>query len=159
MDRRIKSSYNIIQILIVASLILVSCSTPVAAPLLISEGNKTGDTSNSAQNLQGSNSLTTSNTVSGGMVTFYGSVFVAVSEINREVWNKAGWTISDQFIDTNTQEVPEDCTLYGHKGVDGQWVGRCRGKVIIPKDGAKHIDVMHTSQDGSTTLIQVSPPP
>lgn len=93
------------------------------------------------------------------MIPFNGSVFVAVSEINHEVWNKAGWKISDQSIDTDTQEVPENCTLYGHKGVDGQWVGRCRGKVLIPKDGAKHIAVMHTSLDGSTILIQVAPPP
>lgn len=159
MVHRQKSSYSIILILIVTSLVLVGCSTPMAAQLLFREGNKIGGASSTSQYLQGSKSLSGSSTGSGGMIPFNGSVFVAVSEINHEVWNKAGWKISDQSIDTDTQEVPENCTLYGHKGVDGQWVGRCRGKVLIPKDGAKHIAVMHTSLDGSTILIQVAPPP
>ncbi len=159
MHIRIASANCIIQIFVAASLILVGCSPPVASPILIQSGNEAGNTSILDQDLHSSNGSDTAKPMSGGMVSFDGSVFVAVSEINPQAWNQAGWAISDQSIDTDTQEVPENCTLYVHEGVDGQWVGRCRGKIIIPKDGAKHIAVMHTSRDGSTTLIQVAPPP
>lgn len=159
MNLRVRSFYFVVPILIVINLSISACTAPVVSQLIMP-----GETAFENPGTVGVNSdrisnQSGSNNVPAGMITFNGSVFVAISELNRNVWRQAGWLISDQLIDTDTQEVPEDCTLYGHKGVEGQWVGRCRGRVLIPKDGAKHIAVMHTSQDGNTTLIQVAPPP
>lgn len=157
MDKRITPFC--IFLVVAASLVVAGCSTPVAAPFIFTAGNQTDLQSKTGQNIKESYPTEMLVPLPGRMVSFYGYVFVAVSELNREAWDGTGWSISDHSIDTDSQEVPEDCTLYGHKGVDGQWVGRCRGNVIIPKDGAKHIAVMLTDQGGGTTLIQVAPPP
>ncbi|HLE51047.1 MAG TPA: hypothetical protein VI755_03260 [Anaerolineales bacterium] len=93
------------------------------------------------------------------MVAFEGTVFVASLQIVAERWKLAGWRIGDQPLNTENQEPPSDCTLYPHLGVENQWVGSCRGYILVPSDGARHIDVMLTAEDGSTTLVQVAPPP
>jgi hypothetical protein len=93
------------------------------------------------------------------MLPFNGEVFVATSAIISDLWLQAGWSIGDDPIDTDTQEVPLDCVLYPHLGVENQWVGSCSGKVWIPKNGAKHIAVMLTGSNGETTMVQVAPPP
>ena len=88
-----------------------------------------------------------------------GTLYVASSEPQADRWQSAGWSISDQSIDTDTTETPLDCTLYRHDGVSGQWVGGCAGSVRVPKHGAEHIAVMLTRPDGSTEMIQVAPSP
>ena len=100
----------------------------------------------------------TETTPPDGMVAFDGEVFVASTEVVTSRWQSAGWRIGDQALDTESQDVPPDCTLYPHAGVDNQWIGSCRGYVLVPQDGASHIDVILTHPDGSTTLIQVAPP-
>lgn len=93
------------------------------------------------------------------MVAFEGTVFVASLQIVAERWKMAGWRVSDQPLNTDNQEPPSDCTLYPHLGVENQWVGSCSGYILVPRDGARHIDVMLTAEDGSTSLVQVAPPP
>jgi len=93
------------------------------------------------------------------MVAFEGIVFVASIQIDAERWKMAGWRVGDQPLDTKNEEPPSDCTLYPHLGVENQWVGSCSGYILVPRDGALHIDVMLTTADGSTTLVQVAPPP
>ena len=93
------------------------------------------------------------------MVAFEGTVFVASIQIVAERWKMAGWRVGDQPLNTENQEPPSDCTLYPHYGVENQWVGSCSGYILVPSDGARHIDVMLTTDDGSTTLVQVAPPP
>lgn len=92
------------------------------------------------------------------MVAFRGTVFVATSQMVNGLWQTAGWQISEQPIDTDANEVPSDCTLYPHAGVVGQWVGRCRGKVSVPRKGAEHIAVMVTDENGNVSMIQIAPP-
>jgi hypothetical protein len=94
-----------------------------------------------------------------GMVVFDGAIFVASAQLITERWQAAGWRISDQPINTDTQQLPADCTLYPHQGVEDQWVGTCNGYVLIPRDGASHISVMHTAKDGTKTMVQIAPPP
>ena len=94
-----------------------------------------------------------------GMVAFDGSLFVASTELIPDQWRMAGWRISDQPIDTEKQSAPSDCTLYPHLGVADQWVGSCKGHVLIPQTGASNIAVILTHPDGSTTMVQVAPPP
>lgn len=93
------------------------------------------------------------------MVTFQGTVFVATSDLIQQLWQDAGWRISDQPVDTDAGDVAVDCTLHPHLGVVDQWVGSCAGNVQVPKYGAQHIAVMVTAGDGSVTMIQVAPDP
>jgi hypothetical protein len=93
------------------------------------------------------------------MVAFDGSLFVASTQLVPEQWRMAGWRIAGQPIDTEEQEVPPDCTLYPHLDVAEQWVGSCSGHVLIPQAGASHIAVILTHADGSTTAVQIAPPP
>lgn len=94
-----------------------------------------------------------------GMYAFEGRVFVASTHPANRRWQQAGWHVATQAIAADRDTVPADCTLYPHQGVDDQWIGSCTGNILIPQDGAEHIAVMHTSKDGTTTLIQVAPPP
>lgn len=91
------------------------------------------------------------------IVVFEGSIFVASTDLVSNRWLVAGWKISTQPIDTDTQLIPLNCTLYPHFGVENQWVGSCSGRVQVPQDGARNIAVMHTKVDGSTDLVQVAP--
>lgn len=93
------------------------------------------------------------------MVTFRGTVFVATSGIVESLWRLADWRINDQPVDTDERDLPADCTLRPHAGVINQWVGRCAGDVLIPKQGAQHIAVMLTDENGQVTMIQVAPDP
>jgi hypothetical protein len=94
---------------------------------------------------------------SSDMVPFEGLVFVATTELDEYLWQIAGWQVSNQTIDTNNSEIPQDCTLYPHLGVSNQWIGSCTGYILIPRNGAKDIAVMITDVNGSTDLIQVAP--
>jgi hypothetical protein len=94
---------------------------------------------------------------SSDMVPFEGLVFVATTDLDEYLWQIAGWHVSNQSIDTNNSEIPQDCTLYPHHGVSNQWIGSCTGYILIPRNGAKDIAVMITDIDGSTDLIQVAP--
>jgi hypothetical protein len=93
------------------------------------------------------------------MVTFRGTVFVATSGIVESLWKLADWRISDQPVDTDEKDLPVDCTLRPHAGVVNQWVGRCAGDILIPKEGAQHIAVMLTDENGRVSMIQVAPDP
>lgn len=93
-----------------------------------------------------------------GMVAFQGSVFVASTELISNLWQRAGWRIGEQPVDTDAQELPPDCTLYPHQGVKDQWVGRCTGYILVPQEGAAHIAVVVINPDGSTSMVQVAPP-
>jgi hypothetical protein len=94
-----------------------------------------------------------------GMVAFDGIVFVASSEPILDRWQLAGWRIGSQSQATDNDQVPRDCTLYPHLGVEDQWIGSCYGYTYVPEDGASHIAVMHTPPDGTTILVQVAPQP
>lgn len=94
---------------------------------------------------------------SSDMVPFEGLVFVATTELDEYLWQIAGWQVSNQTIDTNDSDIPQDCTLYPHLGVTNQWIGSCTGFILIPRNGAKDIAVMITDDSGSTDLIQVAP--
>jgi hypothetical protein len=94
-----------------------------------------------------------------GMYAFKGRVFVASTHPANKRWQQAGWQVATKAIVTDGDTIPEDCTLYPHQGVDNQWIGSCVGNILIPQDGADHIAVMHTREDGTTSLIQVAPPP
>lgn len=100
-----------------------------------------------------------SSSIPQDMVAFEGTIFVASDELVTERWKVAGWRIADQPLDTEIQEPPPDCTLYPHLGVENQWVGSCSGYVLIPRDGAQHIDVILLNADGSTSSVQVAPEP
>lgn len=91
------------------------------------------------------------------MVPFEGIIFVATTDLDEYLWQIAGWQVSNQTIDTNDSDIPQDCTLYPHDGVSNQWIGSCSGYILIPRNGAKHIAVMITDVNGSTDLIQVAP--
>jgi hypothetical protein len=94
-----------------------------------------------------------------GMVAFEGTVYVALTKPVTNRWQSAGWRIAEQPVDTDTQQAPLDCSLYPHSGVQDQWIGGCRGFVLIPPDGAQHIAVVVTNPDGSSTMVQIAPPP
>jgi hypothetical protein len=94
-----------------------------------------------------------------GMVTFDGIVFVASTEPVTDRWQLAGWKIGSKSQATDNDQVPPDCTLYPHLGVENQWIGSCRGFTFVPQDGASHIAVMHTNSQGNTILVQVAPQP
>lgn len=104
---------------------------------------------------QGSTPASTSQS----MQAFNGTIFVASTELVYDLWKSAGWQISNSPLDTDNQNIPLDCTLYPHEGVSNQWIGGCSGQILIPSGGAKHIAVMITQADGSTTVVQVAPPP
>jgi len=91
------------------------------------------------------------------MVAFEGIVFVATTELNKYLWQVAGWKISSKSIDTNNSDIPKDCTLYPHDGVSDQWIGSCEGYILVPRNGAKHIAVMVTDSEGSTNMVQIAP--
>ena len=94
-----------------------------------------------------------------GMVAFDGIIFVASTEPILDRWQLAGWRIGSQSQATDNDQVPRDCTLYPHLGVEDQWIGSCYGYTFVPEDGASHIAVMHTPPDGTTILVQVAPQP
>lgn len=94
-----------------------------------------------------------------GMRIFEGEVFVASTKPKTGLWKAAGWRIAKHPHLTNGDEMPTDCTLYPHEGVENQWIGSCSGFIYIPIEGAKHIAVVLTQPDGNTTHIQVSPIP
>jgi hypothetical protein len=106
-----------------------------------------------------SNQLNNKSFVPQGMITFEGSVFVASTNPSPGRWQLAGWQIASRSMTIEENQVPLDCTLYPHEGVEDQWIGSCSGNTLIPKDGASHIAVMHTPPDGNTILIQVAPTP
>lgn len=93
----------------------------------------------------------------GDKVLFEGIVFVASTTPFSKQWEAAGWKIAKNTETIDDNQVPQDCTLYPHRGVEGQWIGSCPGPTYIPTDGANHIAVMHTALDGSTSLVQVAP--
>jgi hypothetical protein len=94
-----------------------------------------------------------------GMLVFEGTVFVATTQPIADRWEFAGWLIASRQQGIEGDQVPTDCTLYPHQGVDDQWIGSCSGYILIPKDGASHIAVMHTRSDGNTVMVQVAPQP
>ena len=94
-----------------------------------------------------------------GMVAFDGIVFVASTEPIPDRWQLAGWRIGSKSQAADNDQVPPDCTLYPHLGVEDQWIGSCSGYIFVPEDGASHIAVMHTPPDGTTILVQVAPQP
>lgn len=97
------------------------------------------------------------NEASSDMVAFDGVVFVATTELDKYLWQIAGWRISEKNLDTENIDIPQDCTLYPHHGVADQWVGSCSGYILVPRNGAKHIAVMVTDEKGSTNMVQVAP--
>jgi hypothetical protein len=94
-----------------------------------------------------------------GMVAFEGKVFVALTAPATARWQDAGWRVGNQPVNTDIQQAPLDCSLNPHSGVQDQWVGGCQGYVLIPQDGAQHIAVMVIKSDGSSTMVQIAPPP
>jgi len=94
-----------------------------------------------------------------GMVAFEGKVFVALTAPTASRWQSAGWSVGNQPVNTDIQQAPLDCSLNPHSGVLDQWVGGCQGYVLIPEDGAQHIAVMIIKPDGSSTMVQIAPPP
>jgi hypothetical protein len=94
-----------------------------------------------------------------GMVAFEGNVFVATSELHTDLWQSAGWSIGQDPVSIDPVDMPADCTLYPHAGVKNQWVGRCRGYILIPQAGARDIAVLLTDDSGGTTVVQVAPAP
>jgi hypothetical protein len=94
-----------------------------------------------------------------GFATFEGTVFVVTTDVINNNWNGSGWSISNLPLDTNIQTIPLDCTLYPHAAVHNQWIGGCIGEILVPRNGAEHISVMVSNQDGSMTVYQVAPQP
>ena len=66
------------------------------------------------------------------MVAFDGSVFVASTKPIVNHWHRAGWQITRQSLTVEVDQVPVDCTLYRHLGVENQWIGSCSGYTLIP---------------------------
>jgi hypothetical protein len=94
-----------------------------------------------------------------GFATFEGTVFVVTTEVVVNLWNGSGWSISDLPLNTDQQTIPFDCTLYPHAEVNNQWIGGCIGEILVPRNGAEHISVMVSNQDGSMTVFQIAPQP
>jgi hypothetical protein len=94
-----------------------------------------------------------------GFATLEGTVFVVTTDVINSTWNGSGWSISDLPLDTNIQTIPLDCTLYPHAEVHNQWIGGCIGEILVPRNGAEHISVMVSNQDGSMTVYQLAPQP
>jgi hypothetical protein len=100
-----------------------------------------------------------SESTSSELVAFDGKVFVATTKPDHQHWLSAGWQISSQVVTGDEDSVLTDCTLYPHQGVDDQWIGSCSGSTLIPREGARHIAVIHTASDGTTRMVQVAPLP
>jgi hypothetical protein len=94
-----------------------------------------------------------------GMLAFEGSVFVATTELVTGLWQAAGWSIGEEPVSADPADLPADCTLHPHAGVENQWFGRCNGYILIPEAGARDIAVMVTDETGGTSMVQVAPPP
>lgn len=116
-----------------------------------------GDSIKSQTANQNSNEDVSNSGSSSDMVAFDGVVFVATTDLDKYLWQIAGWRISDKYLDTENTDIPQDCTLYPHDGVSDQWVGSCSGYILVPRHGAKHIAVMVTDEKGSTNMVQVAP--
>lgn len=157
-----------LNLLFIAFILLAACSPTLSAGISMPATNQPGNTvvdenkdypqksSPSGSNI---NQIDSERSTPEGMVAFEGSVFVASTEPDIVRWQSSGWRVSNKPYKSDDDQPPQDCTLYPHKGVENQWIGNCFGTILIPKDGALHIAVMHTALDGSTTLIQVAPPP
>ena len=98
---------------------------------------------NSRQNSHSSGteiiSVNADNVPPEGMLAFEGSVFVASTEPLPGRWRMAGWQIASYSLTVVDDQVPMDCTLYPHQGVEEQWIGSCSGYIFVPEDGASHI--------------------
>lgn len=92
------------------------------------------------------------------LISFDGTIFVATTIPIRELWESAGWKVSNQSVNIDTQKLPANCTLYRHEGVTNQWIGQCSGKISVPQEGAEHIAVIIIYPNGTKTYIQVAPP-
>ncbi len=133
---------NLLLIKLVLLIILVMAS----ACSIFQEGKSISELNNKSLNPQ-------------GMLSFEGSVFVASTKPTTALWQQAGWQIAKNSTIVADNQVPVDCTLYPHDGVEDQWIGSCTGSTLIPSDGASHIAVMHTPPGGDTILVQVAPTP
>lgn len=155
----------IIFLAILAIVILPACSTWQSSGNYASAKDISDSQSQATQPTTGAESpvpqedSSSSSSIPEDMVAFEGTIFVASDELVTERWKMAGWRIADQPLDTEIQEPPPDCTLYPHLGVEDQWVGSCSGYVLVPRDGAQHIDVILFNSDGSTSSFQVAPEP
>ena len=152
----------IIGIIILSMLMGTACSSN----MLNSEGEQTNNQVTSVRITQEISSalsevinVKADRSPSASMVAFEGSVFVASTKPIVDHWYRAGWQITRQSLAVEIDQVPVDCTLYRHLGVEEQWIGSCSGYVLIPRDGASHIAVMHTQLDGSSNLVQIAPSP
>jgi hypothetical protein len=91
--------------------------------------------------------------------TFQGDVIATARfGFQTQRWVAAGWAILHEVIDTS-QGIPADCVMRQMSGVTDQWIGRCKGWVFIPVEGAENINVILTRLDGSETHFQIAPPP
>ena len=152
----------IIGIIILSMLMGTACSSN----MLSSEGDQTNNQTSSVRIAQDISSafsevirIKADRSHPASMVSFEGSVFVASTKPIVDHWHRAGWQIARQSLTVEVKQVPVDCTLYRHLGVKDQWIGSCSGYILIPRNGASHIAVMHTQLDGTSNLIQVAPPP
>ena len=146
----------------ITSLLVSGCSPTLVAEVSVSE-NKSFDGQDQlgvkSSSPFGAINVKVDQSVPEGMQVFEGDIFVASTKPKAGRWKSAGWRIAKQPHSTDSEEVPVDCTLYPHKGVEDQWIGSCSGYIFIPIDGAKHIAVVLTLPDGNTSLIQVAPSP
>ena len=151
-----------------AILLLMAACTPTpgagaSAPVSLevdeaqvqSPENSSPESATEIQDIPASNDSSTPD----GMVAFEGKVFVALTAPATSRWQDAGWRVGDQPVNTDIQQAPLDCSVNPHSGVQDQWVGGCQGYVLIPQDGAQHIAVMIIKPDGSSTMVQIAPPP
>jgi hypothetical protein len=146
-------SYKVAALLICATFLLLSACAPSSDSTNSIDEVSFTDSASAAEQSQQATS------VPNEMVTFQGTVFVATSDVIAQLWQEAGWRLSDVPVDTDAGDVPVDCSLHPHLGVANQWVGSCGGTVRVPKYGAQHIAAMVTGEDGSVTMIQVAPDP
>jgi hypothetical protein len=152
----------IIGIIILSMLMGAACSSN----MLSSDGDQTNNQTSSVRITQEINSalsevipVKADRSHPASMVAFEGNVFVASTKPIVDHWHQAGWQIARQSLTVEVKQVPVDCTLYRHLGVEDQWIGSCSGYIFIPRDGASHIAVMHTQLDGSSNLVQIAPYP
>ncbi|MES0360107.1 MAG: hypothetical protein ABUK20_04265 [Anaerolineales bacterium] len=151
-------------ILLTAAILASACSETLIGT---DESQPPGQVFSASSNLDYNPQSSTSKVISAtderplpaGMVAFDGIVFVASTDLIPDRWKLAGWKIGSQSQATDNDQVPSDCTLYPHLGVEDQWIGSCYGYTFVPEDGASHIAVMHTPPDGTTILVQVAPQP
>jgi hypothetical protein len=138
---------------------LILLSMAIAALALLAACSPPGETAGSIAAQAPAPARDASPPDSAGMVSFQGSIFVAASGLIGREWQNAGWRIGERALDTETRDAPVDCTLYPHFGVENQWIGRCKGSILVPEAGAAHIAVMVTGPDGAATMVQVAPRP